>query len=328
VAPETAALSAQQQHDDVLDIDDVVGKRFIETGAGPGVTVREENAVAALEVMSASRRTQVAGLSAADHVALETACRGNLLEHPSEAFAHYSVPESNGGVRREAHGLARRRGGLPGRSGRGGAIRGRKAKGGHRLTRAPGAASSTTRPWKRNSSPRVGAARGRRVFRRVRSDWFVLDCELMPWSAKAQDLLRNQYAAVGASASHALRRCAASASASHPAEGDLSRLVDGLRQRAELVDKYIASYRRYCWPTEGLSGLKLAPFHLLASERPRAHGQGSSVAHAHVWRNWRPSIRTVHGHAASRRESRERRRSRRCRSRGGRNSRRAAARAW
>ena len=29
------------------------------------------------------------------------------------------------------------------------------------------------------------------------SDWFCLDCELMPWSAKAQDLLRTQYAAVG-----------------------------------------------------------------------------------------------------------------------------------
>src|SRR4029078_1798440 len=28
--------------------------------------------------------------------------------------------------------------------------------------------------------------------------WACLDCELMPWSAKAQELLRSQYAAVGA----------------------------------------------------------------------------------------------------------------------------------
>ena len=30
------------------------------------------------------------------------------------------------------------------------------------------------------------------------SDWFCLDCELMPWSAKARELLQRQYAPVGA----------------------------------------------------------------------------------------------------------------------------------
>ena len=34
----------------------------------------------------------------------------------------------------------------------------------------------------------------------LETDWAVLDCELMPWSMKAQELLRGQYAAVGASA--------------------------------------------------------------------------------------------------------------------------------
>src|SRR5207248_4077430 len=32
------------------------------------------------------------------------------------------------------------------------------------------------------------------------SDWVCLDCELMPWSSKAQDLLRQQYAPTGAAA--------------------------------------------------------------------------------------------------------------------------------
>src|SRR5262249_37771542 len=31
------------------------------------------------------------------------------------------------------------------------------------------------------------------------TDWIILDCELMPWSAKAQELLRRQYAPVGSS---------------------------------------------------------------------------------------------------------------------------------
>src|ERR1017187_6094772 len=31
----------------------------------------------------------------------------------------------------------------------------------------------------------------------LETDWLCLDCELMPWSAKAQELLQKQYAPVG-----------------------------------------------------------------------------------------------------------------------------------
>jgi diadenosine tetraphosphatase ApaH/serine/threonine PP2A family protein phosphatase len=46
------ALSQQHEQDDVLDIDDVIGKRIVETRLHGNLTVREENAIAALEVMS------------------------------------------------------------------------------------------------------------------------------------------------------------------------------------------------------------------------------------------------------------------------------------
>jgi protein phosphatase len=46
------ALSAQQQHDDLLDLADVTGKRIVSTRLHGNVTIREENATAALEVMS------------------------------------------------------------------------------------------------------------------------------------------------------------------------------------------------------------------------------------------------------------------------------------
>jgi protein phosphatase len=47
---------------------------------------------------------------------------------------------------------------------------------------------------------------------------------------------------------------------------DLATLHTALIQRQSLVERYVDAYRRYCWPTQGLAGLKLAPFHLLASE--------------------------------------------------------------
>jgi protein phosphatase len=33
-----------------------------------------------------------------------------------------------------------------------------------------------------------------------------------------------------------------------------------------MLDDYVAAYRRYCWPVDGIDGLKIAPFHLLATE--------------------------------------------------------------
>jgi len=38
------------------------------------------------------------------------------------------------------------------------------------------------------------------LWNELATDWLCLDCELMPWSSKAQDLLRHQYAPTGAAA--------------------------------------------------------------------------------------------------------------------------------
>ncbi len=47
-----APRTLQHAQDDVLDLADVVGKRLIDTRLRPKITIREENAIAALEVMS------------------------------------------------------------------------------------------------------------------------------------------------------------------------------------------------------------------------------------------------------------------------------------
>ncbi len=36
------------------------------------------------------------------------------------------------------------------------------------------------------------------IWEELETDWLCLDCELMPWSAKAQSLIVDQYASVGA----------------------------------------------------------------------------------------------------------------------------------
>jgi protein phosphatase len=106
---------------------------------------------------------------------------------------------------------------------------------------------------------------------RFETGWACLDCELMPWSAKAQELLRSQYAAVGAAGRASLPRAVealqqAAARTSGAEQEKLHELCNEYGRRAENLTRFVAAYRQYCWPVASLSDLKLAPFHLLATE--------------------------------------------------------------
>jgi polynucleotide kinase-phosphatase len=125
---------------------------------------------------------------------------------------------------------------------------------------------------------RLAAAFDRVSFwERFQTEWFCLDCELMPWSVKAEELLRVQYAPTGAAAQAAIaqaRKALGQASARGLDVGELGR---NFAERALLVDQYIDAYRHYCWPVQGIQDIKLAPFHILASEG-MAH-----VDKTHLW---------------------------------------------
>jgi protein phosphatase len=100
----------------------------------------------------------------------------------------------------------------------------------------------------------------------LKTDWVCLDCELMPWSAKAQELIRDQYAAVGASSGAALAEAVGVLTQAAGRDEGVGPLLERYRDRAAMTGQFVAAYRRYCWTVNSLSDLKLAPFHLLASE--------------------------------------------------------------
>ncbi|RZK41412.1 MAG: polynucleotide kinase-phosphatase, partial [Hymenobacter sp.] len=82
--------TSQQQHDDLLDIRDVTGKQLINTRLLNTVTIREENAVAALEVMSRFALNPKWLLYLPPTMSpTETSELPDLLEHPAEAIAYY-----------------------------------------------------------------------------------------------------------------------------------------------------------------------------------------------------------------------------------------------
>src|SRR5207248_3189930 len=47
---------------------------------------------------------------------------------------------------------------------------------------------------------------------------------------------------------------------------DVATLLERYQQRRDLVTRFVESYRHYCWPVETVKDLKLAPFHVLATE--------------------------------------------------------------
>jgi protein phosphatase len=88
--PITPALTAQQQHDELLDIEDVLGRRIIHTRLHRNITIREENAITALEVMSRFAANPKWLIYLPPTMSpCETSRREDLLEHPEEAFAYY-----------------------------------------------------------------------------------------------------------------------------------------------------------------------------------------------------------------------------------------------
>ncbi len=259
--------SAQQQHDDVLDIEDVIGKRIVSTKWHGNITIREENAAAALEVMSrfAANPKWLIYLPPTMSPCATSSSNG-LLEHPAEAFAYYRHEGVTRVICEEKH-MGSRAVVVVCRDEEA-ALRSFGVKG-------EGIGTCFTRTGRRffdDASVEADfltrirdAASAAGFWDEFETDWLCLDCELMPWSAKAQELLKQQYAAVGTAARSTLA-CQASALESAAARGiDVADLLARTTARKDMVAAYTDAYRRYCWTVDSVDDLKLAPFHLLAT---------------------------------------------------------------
>ncbi|MGW8880682.1 polynucleotide kinase-phosphatase [Streptomyces mirabilis] len=249
-----------------LDLADVHGRRVVETRYAGRVSVREENAAAALEVMSRfAVDPRLLPYLPPTMAPTATSQVEGYLEHPAEAFAQYKEDGVARVVCEEKHmgsravalvcrdaGVARERFGVA--EGPTGAL----------YTR-------TGRPFFTDSAVTEeilgrlrGAVTAAGLWEELRTDWLLLDAELMPWSLKASGLLRSQYAAVGAAAGAAFPGVLAALEGAAERGVDARELLGKQRERAADAAAFTEAYRRYCWPTEGLEGVRLAPFQILA----------------------------------------------------------------
>ena len=252
-----------------LDLTDVAGKRIIDTRLNQTVTIREENATAALEVMSrfaADPRWLV--YLPPTMAPTATTEREGLLEHPAEAFQSFRRDGVERVICEEKHmgsravvvvcrdsDVAERRFGVP------------DSKAAGIIVTRTGRRFLDDESDERALLDKVRAGLDATdLWTELETDWLVLDAELLPWSAKAEELLRRQYASVGAAATATLAAETAILEAARVRGADVDDLAARTASRLEMANGFVSAYREYCWPVDSVDDLRLAPFQILAGE--------------------------------------------------------------
>ena len=238
--------------DGAVNLADVTGRRHLETGFGR-VAVAAENAAAALEVMSRfAIAPELLSWLPPTMAPCSTSAVDGYLEHPHEAFEDYRKAGVRHVVCQEKHMGSR-------------AVL--------RVDRDPSLSAVYTRtgrpffPDQQVGDELLARVRtaAEPLLAELDSDWLLLDAELLPWSAKAEPLIRDQYAAVAAAGGAALPVVNEVLAAAAARGLDVDGLRDRTVRRTANLERFTEVYRQYCWPTSGVTGLTLAPFHLLAS---------------------------------------------------------------
>jgi polynucleotide kinase-phosphatase len=262
-------LSSQQEYDDLLNIEDVTGKRIVQTRLRNNITIREENSIAALEIMSRFAINPKWLIYLPPTMSpCATSDIPEYLEHPAQALNYYKKRGVEKVVCEEKH-------------------MGSRAV----LVICKDEETATKRFGVQNEGIGICYTRtGRNFFNdaeiekefigrvnqcltktdfweKFNTDWVCLDAELMPWSAKAQALLKDQYAAVGAAAGGALPEVEKALQlAFDRGIKDALPSLEKFAVKNNAISKYVKAYQNYCWSVDTIDDYKLAPFHILATE--------------------------------------------------------------
>ncbi|MCQ3808528.1 MAG: polynucleotide kinase-phosphatase [Acidimicrobiia bacterium] len=252
----------------LLDINDVAGKHFVETTLAGRLTVEADRSSAALEVMSRFAVDPRWLVYLPPTMApVGTSKRLDCLEHPDEAFSYFRKAGVTEVVCEEKHmgsravvvfardrDAARLRFGITNDAA--GVV---VTRTGRPFFTEP-ALTKTLLDRLRMAVDAAG------LWGCLSTDWLVLDAELLPWSAKAAELIRHQYAATGAAGAAALDAAQRLLADALQRGVDLETLAARTADRAQHIASYIEAYRRYCWDVDGLNGIELAPFQILAAQ--------------------------------------------------------------
>ena len=282
-----------------IRLDDVLGKRIIETGHHGRVSISEAHAAGALETMSrfaVDPRWLIYLPPTMSPV--ETCRKEGWLERPEEAFDFFRANGVETVVCEEKH-----------MGSRAVAVVCRDASAAEKAfmsgRRTGVIYTRTGRPFFADDQEEQVVSRLRDAISkagwwdRFEASWFCLDMEIMPWSTKAQSLIEHQYARVGSAGLLGLSAAQSSLEKAVARGIGLEPEARANADRLAAVKRFGDAYRQYVWPVRSLDDLRIAPFHILASDgrtyvdRPHAWhmetlselaGQGDQILMSTRWR--------------------------------------------
>ncbi len=267
---------------DMLTVGDFNRKLHIETELMPSIDIHENNAAAALEIMSR--------FAADPHWLIylpptmspcETSQLDSYLEHPLQAFEYYRSRGIKNVVCEKKH------------------------MGSRAVIVLCKSSETANRRFGITDDTRgiIYTRTGRRFFdddtteialldrlddvltqtgfwNDFNTDWVCLDAELMPWSEKAQGLIRSQYAPTGnagaGSLSAAVKVLEKACQRKNQAfdvdkvtsgqNVDLQEVLKAYQTKQNDIERYRKAYREYCWTVKSIDDYRIAPFHILAVE--------------------------------------------------------------
>jgi protein phosphatase len=241
-----------------IKLSDVMGKQIVSTSLIPNITIGPELTAAALETIS---RFAVAPewlvYLPPTMAPCSTSQRDDYLEYPTEAFQFYASRGCSKVMLQEKHMGSR-------------AVFFLKQSGqGQCLTRTgrPFFSETLETELVHNLIETLGS---NQFWSEMDTDFVIIDAELMPWSAKAKALLKEQYAPVGAAALASIPSTISCLESWNHDDPAVSSLLERQKNRLSNAASFRDAYRQYCWKTEGLEGVKVAPFHVLAT-RGKVH---------------------------------------------------------
>lgn len=253
----------------ILNINDVLGKKIIDTFLMRNILIREENSIKALEVMSRFAVNPKWLIYLPPTMSpVETSNKKDYLEYPIEVFNYYKKNKVEKVVCEEKH------------------------MGSRAVIIVTKDFESTNKVFGINEET-LGVCytrTGRKFFNnknienellekinkaltkadfwdKFNTTWVCLDCEIMPWSFKALDLVKNQYASVGIAGKIALDSISKEIEHLKQRNLDVSELEKIFLPKKENISKFIASYKNYCQEVDSINDIKVAPFHILATEK-------------------------------------------------------------
>jgi polynucleotide kinase-phosphatase len=259
----------------MLKIDDVSGTRWVETTYAGKVKIPGENAAAALEIMSRFAVDPRWLIYLPPTMSPASASKwGGFLEHPEQAFEEYAAWGVTRVVCEGKH-----------MGSRAIAVIARDLETAERRFDVGDGTIGTVytrtgRPFFNDTTELVNRLRvaATPLFESLQTDWLALDCELLPWSAKAIELIKSQYASVSAAARHALPEALESLARATARGLDVADLAARTRQRLSNAVAFRNAYTAYCGPAHGLDAVTLAPFQILAAE-----GRALALTEPHEW---------------------------------------------